>query len=369
MVAISTARIVDQGEKALFKLIDETGHELDAKVEISPGEIIVHSRGGAFGKANLRNPEYRKAVRLIFERLKAAELKLDGVWLHSNVALTWPSADRLLLTSDEFSLPTDELVTLVGQRGAAKGRPEGASGHGNSTKKIRLSVPSVSAGRLAQVLGARPTAQPKRLSADVLRKVQPEHIDRAIEQLRGAAPHNFADSVDYDLLLPDGTRLPPKGVFGLALAQVIGRPALPEDFSGGRGTPCFSILEEAGYPVVRKEEYPEGDRPESEDEERIWAEGNPFQVQHLKRERAPGLSQAKRRSFIAKHGHLFCERCGLIPSQHLGPHGDACIEVHHNKVSVATMTEGHHTRLTDLMCLCANCHRIVHREQLVAKAG
>lgn len=44
------------------------------------------------------------------------------------------------------------------------------------------------------------------------------------------------------------------------------------------------------------------------------------------------------------------------------PLGEACIEVHHRETHVAEMREGHATRLEDLMCLCANCHRIVHRE-------
>lgn len=43
-------------------------------------------------------------------------------------------------------------------------------------------------------------------------------------------------------------------------------------------------------------------------------------------------------------------------------YGDACIEVHHAKTSVQDMEAAHKTKLEDLMCLCANCHRVVHRE-------
>lgn len=42
-------------------------------------------------------------------------------------------------------------------------------------------------------------------------------------------------------------------------------------------------------------------------------------------------------------------------------HGEACIEIHHRATQVQNMTEGHVTKLDDLQCLCANCHRIVHR--------
>ena len=36
------------------------------------------------------------------------------------------------------------------------------------------------------------------------------------------------------------------------------------------------------------------------------------------------------------------------------------MDVHHDKVSVADMEEGHITKLEDLRVICANCHRSVH---------
>lgn len=36
------------------------------------------------------------------------------------------------------------------------------------------------------------------------------------------------------------------------------------------------------------------------------------------------------------------------------------MDVHHDKVSVANMKEGHITKLEDLRLICANCHRKVH---------
>jgi 5-methylcytosine-specific restriction protein A len=59
---------------------------------------------------------------------------------------------------------------------------------------------------------------------------------------------------------------------------------------------------------------------------------------------------------------LFCERCCADPIEIFGSeHGEACIEVHHARVQVGQMPEDHTTRLEDLQCLCANCHRFVHR--------
>lgn len=100
--------------------------------------------------------------------------------------------------------------------------------------------------------------------------------------------------------------------------------------------------------------------PPTEDD-KSWAEGSPKRAAHLRRERKAGLAKLKKDAMLARHGYLFCERCGIVPIQELGVHGDAVIEVHHT-IPVATMSDGHETKLDDLECLCANCHRIRHRE-------
>jgi 5-methylcytosine-specific restriction protein A len=346
----------------LTTLIDANGDTLDARVELEDGAIILHSRGGAFGKPNLRNPDYKKALRAILERLDGSDFSPSGVWVDSRVAQAWPEPQRRLLDAAEFSLPVNQLVTLISQRAAAKGRPDGVTGHGNSTKRVRIGVPVASIAQLQTLLSATARDRNPRLPAETLRLVEPWMIDEAIDSFMGGTEHNFQGSKDYDLLLLSGERLPPKAIFGLALSKVIGRPTKPSDFSAGWGQPCFDIIENAGYPIVPKEESVLSLSPEVDDE-RTWVEGSPKRSQHLRRERAPGLARMKKRRFIELHGHLFCERCGLIPSQSLGPFGNACIEVHHSTVAVAEMDSSTRTRLADLKCLCANCHRIVHREQ------
>lgn len=347
----------------LIDIPDSGGKPLEAKVEVEDGAIILHSRGGAFGKANLRNPQYRQALRVILDRLQSAGAKLSGVWIDSRVAQTWPELYRRVLAPEESEMPTEQLVTLIGQRGAAKGRADGAAGHGNSTKRLRIGVPSLSALQLGALFASVIQQPPLRISAATQRLVEAWMIDDAIKAFIIGATHKFNSSRDYDLLLPTGKRLPPKAIFGIALEKVIGRPATPSDFSAGWGEPCFDIIESAGYPIVPKAEGAEPVLPEI-DEERAWAEGSPKMVKHIRRERAPGLARMKKRWFVQQHGHLFCERCNLIPASALGPFGDACIEVHHAAIAIAQMSGENVTRLADLQCLCANCHRIVHREQL-----
>ncbi len=96
--------------------------------------------------------------------------------------------------------------------------------------------------------------------------------------------------------------------------------------------------------------------------DREWSEGNPYVVTHILRERASGLVMAKKCQVIKEHGNLLCERCGMDPAAVYGESvGDACIEVHH-KLPLSAGNNIRKTRLKDLMCVCANCHRIIHRE-------
>jgi predicted HNH restriction endonuclease len=94
-----------------------------------------------------------------------------------------------------------------------------------------------------------------------------------------------------------------------------------------------------------------------------WQEGTPKLRSHLVKERASGLVSAKKRAFINQHGRLFCERCGTDPVQTYGTDAaESCIEVHHASTAVAEMGPNHRTKLSELQCLCANCHRLRHRE-------
>jgi hypothetical protein len=347
----------------LTNLLDEDGAPLDAKVELDDGSVVLHSRGGAFGKTNLRNPDYTKALRLILERILEGNLRPTGVWLDSRVAQSWPEQSRLILSADELQLPVESMLTMIAHRGAALGRSSDSTGRGNSTKRIRIGIQGASASQLSAQLKAAPQRQQARVPAATQRQVTFAMIDEAITEYLSGAEHNFHGSRDYDLLLPSGERLPPKAVFGLALGRLIGRPATPGDFSAGLTELCFKIIEGAGYPIVPKGEQVPA-LPTDSDDERSWAEGSKRRVLHLRRERAPGLAKMKKRRFVEEHGHLFCERCHLVPSHEFGPVGDACIEVHHRAVAIANMDASTRTRLADLQCLCANCHRIVHREQL-----
>lgn len=351
----------------LYQLAADDGTLLDAHFELHGSSIVFRSRGGTKGK-NARNIDYTPALRLLMTRLASSGHAVQKAWVDSRPVQSIPLAERVILDSSDAGTPVAEQVSRMATRMQTIGREvTSRSAHGNSTRKIRLAV--VDGADVRELIGfikavpsKKDVRSDERLPVSELAKVSAEHLWRSVALLLdGYNGHAFKESEDYDVLLPDGTRLAPKAVFGIALTEVIGYEAKPKHFTGGVNTPCFRAITAAGYQIVPKgEKVMVAATQELADQE--WSEGSATLRKHLRRERAPGLREAKKAEFRRTHdGRLFCQRCQDDFVAQYGPHADACIEVHHRSVHVAEMQEGHKTRLNDLECLCANCHRVEHR--------
>jgi predicted HNH restriction endonuclease len=89
-------------------------------------------------------------------------------------------------------------------------------------------------------------------------------------------------------------------------------------------------------------------------------EGNPRLVQHLRRERNQTLVRQKKNAVLASTGALRCQACQFDFSDKYGDRGVGFCEVHHVK-PLSTRTGKVKTCLEDLIVLCSNCHRMIHR--------
>ena len=99
------------------------------------------------------------------------------------------------------------------------------------------------------------------------------------------------------------------------------------------------------------------------DEEEI--EGNEGQLLsrvHRYRERDASLVRKKKERFLREHGRLFCESCNFDFTHQYGEHGEGFIECHHTK-PVSELDAGMTTKISDLVMLCSNCHRMIHRSR------
>lgn len=89
-------------------------------------------------------------------------------------------------------------------------------------------------------------------------------------------------------------------------------------------------------------------------------EGRLLTRRHLTRERNRKLVEKKKAQIRKKNGKLRCEVCDFDFDERYGERGLGFIECHHTK-PLATLAEGHKTRISDLALVCANCHRMIHR--------
>lgn len=352
-----------------FVIVGDDGAELDSHILLEAGAVTMLSRGGTAGTPSSQNQDYSRGLRLVLQRLRTRGRAITGAWVDSTVAQGLPLSDRQIFFPDDADADDTTLFSLFGKRMERVGKAPGSDpDKGNRNKRIRIETSTGSVGELSSVIGARASADvPRsalRLPASDLREVTEYDIWSAMEALQnGASAGLFDESLSYDLVAENGTRLPPKAVFGLAASSALGYPVQPVNFTGGVDTVCFELLEAAGWKIVGKGAPTGAPDARSDDAEKQWPEGDERRRSHLRRERHPGVAKAKKAEQRKLHGRLFCEQCKMDPLVVFGgPDGEACIEVHHRATEIASMQPGHATRLADLECLCANCHRVRHRQ-------
>lgn len=346
----------------IFRVTKDDGTVLNAHYEVDGNAVILHSRSGS-SRGRHRNPDYKAGLQVLLRRATSAGFRLSGAWVDSSRVKHLPSSKREVLGHDEAETDPELAVTLITRRMGKVGQAPEVNSSGNATRRLRIEFDNRDTPDLVSVLGGvraeRDLRSLDRLPIKRLEEVTAEHVWRAVQKLRDDnVDHPFGPSTDYDLVDGD-VRLPPKAVFGLAATEALGFQVLPKHFTAGLDSACFRLLKHHGYEIVAKgDETPTP--PAAADLE--WAEGQTKIRSHLQRERSSTVARAKKAQFIRLHGRLFCENCGLDPAEEYGEEvGDACIEVHHDLTAVSDMEDGHVTRLDDLQCLCANCHRIVHR--------
>ena len=100
-------------------------------------------------------------------------------------------------------------------------------------------------------------------------------------------------------------------------------------------------------------------RSEEENDDIFAFEGDEQYVLHKRKERAPDIRKAKLKAFLDEHGRLYCEICMFSFTDTYGTLGQNLIEIHH-LLPLAEMTEQHKTTLDELICVCSNCHLVLH---------
>jgi len=100
--------------------------------------------------------------------------------------------------------------------------------------------------------------------------------------------------------------------------------------------------------------------PEDIDDDAKVKEGGLLYRYHLARERNTTIVKKKKEKVLKLHGKLECELCCFDFEKVYGEIGYGFIECHHKK-PLYTLVEETETTLDDLMLVCSNCHRMLHR--------
>lgn len=156
-------------------------------------------------------------------------------------------------------------------------------------------------------------------------------------------------TVDIATHHPDYAKLPTKGgaTDEVVLSEFIEHPERMHDVANAlrKAAADDGLVEKLAVP--------------SDDETDEASEGRLLQRQHFVRERDRKLRQRKVADFLKSHPRVFCEVCGFDFESVYGDRGREYIEVHH--VLPLHASGETKTKLRDLVLLCSNCHRMVHR--------
>lgn len=99
---------------------------------------------------------------------------------------------------------------------------------------------------------------------------------------------------------------------------------------------------------------------QSEDESSSFAEGRKAYRLHLARERDISLAKKAKSIRLARTGSLKCDVCNFDFTKTYGALGDGYIEAHHT-TPISELSGSRKTKLSELVLVCSNCHRMLHR--------
>lgn len=90
-------------------------------------------------------------------------------------------------------------------------------------------------------------------------------------------------------------------------------------------------------------------------------EGNKVLKEHFRRERNTTIIKLAKDKFKNENGKLYCEICKFDFVKVYGEIGEDFMEGHH-KVPVSEADGNRKTKISDIIMVCSNCHRMLHRK-------
>lgn len=93
-----------------------------------------------------------------------------------------------------------------------------------------------------------------------------------------------------------------------------------------------------------------------------FEEGKLLLREHIYRERNQRIIKLAKDKFKKEHGQLYCQICGFNYEKVYGEIGNDYIEAHHI-IPISSLNSTHKTMVNDIVLVCANCHRMLHKKR------
>jgi predicted HNH restriction endonuclease len=101
---------------------------------------------------------------------------------------------------------------------------------------------------------------------------------------------------------------------------------------------------------------------ETDDEEVVFLEGAAKYKLHLYKERNRALIKLAKSKYLERNNKLNCQACDFSFQNVYGEVGKNFIEAHHI-YPISQLTSETTTKIEDIVFVCSNCHRMLHRKR------
>lgn len=184
-----------------------------------------------------------------------------------------------------------------------------------------------------------------------------DEIIEAIEELGG---HAFYKDIYDKIIERDNMDLVQNKSWTASVRGTIERYSSDSDVYNGKMDIFYSV-EGKGHWGLRNF-TPTIKNIDITDDDSGFPEGKKRLKQHVVRERDPRVIKKAKDMFKKKNGKIYCEICGFDYESVYGEIGKDYIEGHHIK-PVSELEENEITKVEDIVLVCANCHRMLHRKR------
>ena len=199
----------------------------------------------------------------------------------------------------------------------------------------------------------------KRPNYGIPEGITKQHVERAAAEIdrHDVPPSRRSDRFD---VIVGSESYPPKYVISIAAKYAFRTELSSSCFHAHQAVRYLRAL---GYKIIDRLVFTE-QVIAIEDDESAFPEGQELYRLHREHERDSSIPRAAKKKRLSEFGKLECDVCGFDFLRVYGDLGEGFTEAHHT-MPVSQLDGTAKTKFADLMLVCSNCHRMLHRGELL----